>query len=507
LCFLGEQFDYKPEGLIVKQSPRFKNERWKARKMYNQPDVTYPSLPENTTQYFKPQGDFYAGDCMPFYHNGIFHLYYLLDQGHHSALGGLGGHQWAHAATRDLRRWTHHPLALAISQAHEGSICTGSVFFYLDTYYAFYATRNRDWTQHLCLATSPDGVHFGKDASNPFASPPTGFSPVHYRDPVVFQDPHTGLFHLLATARLENYPLEGYGGCLAHLSSPDLRHWETLEPLLIPGLPGEPECPDWFEWNGWYYLVFSHAGVAHYRMSHDPLGPWLRPRVDTLDSPAARVMKTAAFGSQRRIGAAWIGAREGSREDGAWQFGGNVLLREIRQRADGSLYPAFLPEMAAGSQPLPEPTFTPLTAGVETGPGSVKLGSLTGRAAAGCLGVPGRARITLRVNPHPGAAEFGLCLRGSAGFSSGVELAFSPIEGEVRLGDQRIGAVEGLDRSFELEIVLHDDLIDVCIADQRTLVNRCPAHMGSELHVYAYCGAVDFENMRVFSGQGFSTDD
>lgn len=79
--------------------------------------------------YAKPDGDFFLGDCMPFWHDGIFHLYYLLDEGHHQGLGGLGGHQWAHTTSRDLINWQHHPLALAIDADWEGSICTGSVFF------------------------------------------------------------------------------------------------------------------------------------------------------------------------------------------------------------------------------------------------------------------------------------------------------------------------------------------------------------------------------------------
>jgi len=60
-------------------------------------------------------------------------------------------------------------------------------------------------------------------------------------------------------------------------------------------LPSAPECPDYFAWNGWYYLLFSSDGVTHYRIAHQPLGPWTRPAVDSFDGPAARVMKTAAF--------------------------------------------------------------------------------------------------------------------------------------------------------------------------------------------------------------------
>ena len=65
-------------------------------------------------QYFKPEGDSFVGDCMPFFHDGVFHLYYLLDRGHHRERGGLGGHQWAHASSRDLVHWEHHPLAIGI---------------------------------------------------------------------------------------------------------------------------------------------------------------------------------------------------------------------------------------------------------------------------------------------------------------------------------------------------------------------------------------------------------
>ena len=66
-------------------------------------------------QYFKPDNDFFVGDCMPFYHAGTFRLFYLLDENHHGALGGLGGHQWAQASSRDLVRWDHHPLAIPLT--------------------------------------------------------------------------------------------------------------------------------------------------------------------------------------------------------------------------------------------------------------------------------------------------------------------------------------------------------------------------------------------------------
>lgn len=55
---------------------------------------------DSIRQYFKPDGDFFVGDCMPFFHVGTFRLFYLLDENHHGALGGLGGHQWAQGEPR-----------------------------------------------------------------------------------------------------------------------------------------------------------------------------------------------------------------------------------------------------------------------------------------------------------------------------------------------------------------------------------------------------------------------
>lgn len=79
-------------------------------------------------QYFKPaESHLFTGDCMPYYHDGTFYVYWLLDEGHHSGLGGLGGHQWALSTSEDLVNWTHYPVAVGIEQNWEKSICTGSV--------------------------------------------------------------------------------------------------------------------------------------------------------------------------------------------------------------------------------------------------------------------------------------------------------------------------------------------------------------------------------------------
>ncbi len=448
-------------------------------------------------QYYKPAGNFFAGDAMPFFQDGIFHLYYLLDEGHHKALNGLGGHQWAHASTTDLIHWQHYPLALAIDEEFEKSICTGSIFFYEGIYYAFYATRLANWYQHLSLATSTDGIHFTKIAPNPLASPPVGYSPLHFRDPKPFQDPQTGLFHLLVSAMLEAPALTGRGGCLAHLTSPDLQDWTQHEPFIIPGYRDVPECPDLFEWNGWYYLIFSNFLSARYRMSRHPLGPWTKPPVDTLDGVLARVMKTAEFTGNRRIGVAWLGTREGDRDDGKPQWGGNLLLRELIQYADGTLGSKFPAEMLPQrGNPLPL-AWLPLTASLKIEAAALHLAATHSLEVAALRGLAQNLHIRLNIHADKNAAAFGVRLRGTGNFEHGYELIFQPQERMVKLHEETLYAVAGLDQPFVLELILKDDIIDVCIDNRRCMINRCPEQKGDTLFLFARNAEVTFSEIEI----------
>lgn len=453
-------------------------------------------------QYFKPEAPYFVGDCMPFYHDSTFHLYWLVDENHHQAKGGLGGHQWAHASTHDLINWVHHPLAIPCTEDWEGSICTGSTFYHDGTYYGYYATRMPDRTEKLSLAVSKDGITFAKTLPNPFAVPGTGYRPQHYRDPFVFVDEATGEFNMLVTAAIADFPLHGLGGCLLRLTSRDLKNWEVTEPFIIPGgQPGHgsiPECPDYFKWHDWYYLVFGLDGVAHYRMSRQPHGPWLRPAVDTFDgSTLAAVMKTAAFTGDRRLGVAFLNARKDDKDDGQRLYAGNAVFREIFQHADGSLGTKYPAEMIpAHGDPLALP-FTPLTSGASGDADCVQIDALEGLEAGRITGVPRNARITVTVTPRTPTAACGLWLRGSGEMETGYRLRCLPYERRVTLNQQVLTCVDGLDQAFKLDIILKDDIIDVCVDERRCVIDRCPELLGDCLFFFAENGAVTFDDLRI----------
>ncbi len=70
--------------------------------------------------------------------------------------------------------------------------------------------------------------------------------------------------------------------------------------------------------------------------------------------------------------------------------------------------------------------------------------------------------------PHVGVR---LCER--TPFVDGVTLELLAAAQCVELHDAAIDPVAGLDAEFTLEIILKDDLIDMCVNGRTCLINRC----------------------------------
>jgi beta-fructofuranosidase len=451
-------------------------------------------------QYWRPKGNLFVGDCMPYYQNGKFSFYWLLDSAHHASLKGLGGHQWALSTTYDLKTWKQEPVVLGIDQEWEKSICTGSIAFYHNTYYAFYATRlideNGRVNEQLSYATSKDGIHFDKQKPNPFYTSAAGYSKRDFRDPKVFIDEKAGEFHLFVSSWQENAVLARAGGCLVHLVSKDLKKWDLKEPVLT-GQSSVPECPDYFLWKGWYYLVYGDNGDTYYVKSKQPYGPWEEPKFQAFNESWSNVLKTASFKNDRRISASWIPSRQENKDNNGEIFGGNALFREVIQLPDGTLETRFPEEMIPASGEALKINFMNGLYSKKSGENAITIDAPNGTGAAYLENIPQNVRLTLEVEPVGGNDEFGFYLRSDKQAANGYKSSFSANNQIVSLGNTEIKAVRGLDRPIKIDLIMKDDIIDMSIDGRRCIVNRTPEQKGSFLWFYAKHGKVNFKSVKV----------
>jgi len=458
-------------------------------------------------QYFRPKGNLYVGDCMPFYQNNTFSYYWLLDSAHHKSLKGLGGHQWVLSRTTDLKNWKQYPIVLGIDEEWEKSICTGSIVFYNKKYYAFYASRliaNGAVNEQLSYAISKDGIHFEKQKPNPFYTSAAGYSHRNFRDPKVFVEP-SGEFHLFVSSEQQNPVLKNAAGCLVHLSSRDLKTW-TVHPPVLTGQGSVPECPDYFKWNAWYYLVYSDNSNTFYVKSRKPYGPWEEPHNQALNEEFSNVVKTAEFKNNRRIAAGWIPARLDDKDNGHEIFGGNSVFRELGQEADGTLSSRFPPEMIPPSERALQLNLTrdstsgaasTLGASKQVDPDHFLIQSSNGIDAVHFESVPENCKISFEVEGQNLNEELGLYLRSTEHALGGYLLSFSAINQRVSLGNTSIHAVTGLDKSFKVEIIMKGSIIDVCVDGRRCVVNRVHEQKGNFLWFYVKHGVVDIRNLKI----------
>lgn len=197
---------------------------------------------------WNPEENVFVGDGMPYTDEGRYHVLYLKDRHHHRSKWGLGAHQWSHISTEDFITWQVHPMSVAIDAPEEASICTGSWIKHDNRHYLYYTIRTCDGSPaKIRRSVSADGYHFQKD--HDFAVLLSErYTGAYARDPKIIMDDQ-GTYHLLLTTSLR----EEKRGCLAHLTSRDLEHWEEEnEPFYISPTEDEPECCDYFFKDGWY---------------------------------------------------------------------------------------------------------------------------------------------------------------------------------------------------------------------------------------------------------------
>lgn len=369
-----------------------------------------------------------VGDVIPFYADGEFQLYYLhLWRQNHGA-GQVPG--WYSLRTRDFVQYTEHGPCYI-----EGG--TGCVLRVDGLYHLFYCIFPPG-RQLICHAISRDSRTWETIAADTFGPDATIYDPRDWRDPFVFWNEEAGEYWMLLSGSVKGP--SNRRGCVALCASRDLQHWEGRPPLYAPAIHiSAHECPDLFQINDWWYLVYSaytDRFATYYRMSRSSAGPWLSPPEDTFDGRAFYAAKSCSDGRRRYLFGwnptksenlfGWNPPAYAGLDYNTWDWGGSLVVHEIRQRADGTLA-VQVPETVdqAFSQSLPL-SFAARLGAWEIRDDHLSVAAPASFACALAQELPGQCKLSLSITFQETTRACGIMLRSNEDLDQAYYIRLEP---------------------------------------------------------------------------------
>lgn len=451
---------------------------------------------------YKP-ADGWAGDFIPLFWEGEYHLFFLKD--YRDVAGHGEGTPWFHLSTLDFLHFRE--LGEALPRGGMGDqdlyVFTGSILAAEGKFHIFYTGHNPHLRQAgrpeqgIMHAVSDDLLAWRKLPEHTFFAPAQGFEPHDWRDPFVFWNEEAGEYWMLIAARTTQGPSRRRG-ITGLCTSRDLATWTVREPFYAPAQFFTHECPDLFRIGDWWYLIFSEfsdACVTRYRMARSLGGPWLTPRRDTFDGRAYYAAKSASDG-ERRFLFGWNPTRQGEKDDGPWQWGGNLVVHELVQQPDGMLAVRIPEAVAAHFQ---HSTALP----------SQRIDASMGFWALALGDLPACARLDAVLRFSPETQACGLLLRMDADLEAGYYIRLEPQAGRLvfdswpRPGDKpQMAELERLlalppNAPVRLTLYVNGTLCEVYVNDEVAMSARMYDHKAGQWGLFATNGVVEFGEVRL----------
>lgn len=321
----------------------------------------YPAPPAKwfggSNPHYTPAG--YVGDVMPFYNGDSFHVFYL----HDARDGATGFHPWSKFTTNNLTSYAYDGVQIpyGTSSDYDLALGTGSIIKVKDTYYAYYSGFNPNFNgsggkyrDNILMATSPDLTNWQKQPSFIIKPETTnGYNYWEFRDPYVFFNDEKNEYWMLVAGQ------QNGNATVMLYTTKDIttNNWALQNPVYETGNYQVPETPQMIKWGGYWYLIFSEnsvENVTRYRIAKSSTGPWTTPANDKLDGAYMYASKIAGDGRNNYL-FGWCPTKSGSNDAGSRDFGGNLVVHELTQNADGTLNvstPANIDDVFVNEQPL-----------------------------------------------------------------------------------------------------------------------------------------------------------
>lgn len=303
----------------------------------------------NTDFYFPHGWNTNIGDVMTFSHGGVYHLIYLLDRRHHGS-GPCGSHYICQLTSENLTDWYEQKPIVEIDEPWK-TCGTGTMLYHGGKYYMSYGLhtgRYPDARKKLTAEFNAEKSEFiPVTFEEIFAKGalPEGAALSESDDGISFT-PKNVIFHAAqnpsaytaSDGKIKLYC--GYGGegvFEAENFNSRFRASNTKFDFVNNSvMRNTTECPAFFEWNGYRYLLIGFTGYFR-TLSPDSSEFADAAAMGESIYDALSVPMVSAFKGNRRLIAGWVRSNLG--------WGGPLMQRELIQCPDGKLDMKWIPEL------------------------------------------------------------------------------------------------------------------------------------------------------------------
>ncbi len=502
-------------------------------------DTYHPELQAETGfQYFRPaEQRLGIDDCFPLYSNGVLYLYWSF-----KPLGTDIPSEWTLSTTEDLIHWKHFPPLKNFHKINESLSGTPSFIDYDGKVHAFYELRKSignhystkgvfslEWFTTKPTAnskasrqvhlTSGDGIHFEKQAVMTF---PDTSLPHAYFFPQAFSliQGKPGVFHFFYSGIQSERNTYRRNACILHYVSSDLKTWEYNREILF-STPRHPSAVSYFEWNGFYYLLYNFGDKTFYAKSKSALGPWKKADIHSLSQGTVRDFRHASFNKRHLIVGMFPEEKEMKQPVHSLRnLSGNpgpnppeylrdrttryatrqIIFRELIQFEDGSLGIKTPPELLPQRMKAVKPEFIPLTSHAQGDFSALLLDAGDNSAETIVLKpLPENFRLRMRVVPVSTDGTMTIRLTADDNPESGFPLEIHFREKRITLGNAGIDRLDMFGDAFMLDIIVDGNIVDVSVDNKRCLINRNFDRKGNRLYFSARNGKTAFLDIKAFS--------
>jgi beta-fructofuranosidase len=260
----------------------------------------------------------------PIFFRGRYHMFHQYNP--HAAV--WGNMNWAHATSPDLIHWQHEPIAISPTPGgpDRDGVFSGSAVLASGRPTVIYTGVARPindadatlrdgvhtWRETQCLAIAQDDDlrNWKKLPAPVIAAPPPGLDVTGFRDPCLWREGDNWMLVLGSGVR-------GKGGVILLYTSPDLRRWTYLHPLVEGSAGGGNtvtpvdtgdmwECPDFFPLADKHVLLISTMGKVHWKVGTYSEQRFTPEKEGVVDWGSYYAAKTMIDANGNRILWGWI---------------------------------------------------------------------------------------------------------------------------------------------------------------------------------------------------------